>query len=430
MDVLVRVRRSIQQHGLGAPGSRVLVALSGGADSVALLVILRELEKSGELTVAAVAHLNHQLRGAEVDEDERFCGELAERLGVRFISKRIDVAALAKAERRSIEDAARRARYAFLDEAADACAADAIAVGHTKDDQAETFLLRLVRGAGARGLAAIHPRAGRVIRPLIDVDRSALREFLAGLGQRFREDASNADVGIPRNRVRHELLPLLQSRFSPAITDVLAREAALARHDEEFLHEEAIKLASRIVLMDEAITIDAGRLAAAPRALSSRVVLAALQTFAGSKPITFDHVESVLGLAELKGDVKGDRTIGAAPGGVSLPGQDAVRLGDRIVLRSRPESRAARASNLPPRNGFAVSLSIPGEVELASGVAILAERLDRGAGDRIWVGRGGEGGVAAGGLELPLCVRNRRAGDRFRPVGAPGKRKLQDFFVD
>jgi tRNA(Ile)-lysidine synthase len=426
-----RTLEAIRRHALLPDGSRVLVALSGGSDSVALLLILRELEADGVLTVTGVAHLNHRLRGEAADEDERFCAELARRIGVRFISDRVDVSAIARAERRSIEDAASRARSAFFERAASACRADLIAVGHTKDDQAETFLLRLIRGAGGRGLSAIHPRAGRIIRPLIDVEREALRGFLAERGQDFREDASNADVTIPRNRVRHEVLPLLGSRFCPAITDVLARQAALARQDEEFLQQLAIKLADQIVLTDEAIRIDVAGLAAAPRALSSRVVRAALQTFAASRPITFDHVEQVLALA----DVQSCATERA----VSLPGQIAGRLGNVISLRpltaaSRGSAKrgGGRTSGHGRRTFDAVSLSIPGEVEVVSqGVVVRAEHLhDSAARQRQWVGRGREVGVAAGPLELPLAVRSRRAGDRFRPLGAPGVRKLQDFFVD
>jgi len=415
-----RALAAVRRYALLRDGHRVLVALSGGSDSVALLRILRELETDGEVVVVGAAHLNHQLRGADADEDERFCEALAARLGVRFISERVDVAALAKAERRSVEDAARQARYAFFERAAAECTADVIAVGHTKDDQAETFLLRLLRGAGARGLAGIHPRVGRVIRPLLEIERRLLRDYLAVCGQPFREDASNSDVGIPRNRVRHELLPVLRSRFSPAIVDVLAREAVLARQDEEFLQKQAIELADEIVLTDEAIRIDAAGLAAAPRALSSRIVLTALRTFAGSKPITCDHVERVLRLGE-----------GQA---VSLPGQTAVRAAGRIALM--PDRRVPSAGNPPSiadhRSDSAFLLSIPGEVELGpQGVAVRAEHLaDPPARHRKWVGRGREVGVSAGRLEFPLAVRTRRAGDRFRPVGAPGKRKLQDFFVD
>jgi len=428
-SLATRALETVGRHALLRDGRRVLVALSGGADSVALLLILRELERAGAVVVAGAAHLNHLLRGADADADEAFCAALAARLGVPFLAGRVDVAALARAAKRSLEDAARTARYAFLERAADTLDADAIAVAHTKDDQAETFLLRLLRGAGARGLAAIHPRAGRVIRPLIDLERAALREYLAAAGQAFREDATNADVSIPRNRVRHQLIPLLESRFSPGVVDVLAREAALARDDEDFLQGEAIKLADRIVLTGRTpgpadIHLDIAGLLRAPRALASRVVLGALQRQAGSRPIHFDHVERVFALA-----------AAGSGGAVSLPGQDAVTTGGVIVLRpAGPKSRGS-----PKREGggnsFAFSLSIPGEVALdPQKLTVTAEQMPgtdaAQARPMKWAARGAEVGVAAGALRLPLAVRSRRPGDRFRPLGAPGARKLQDFFVD
>jgi len=443
MPLAQRVVDTIRRHALpGGGADRVLVALSGGADSVALLLLLRELERQGVLAVAGAAHLNHQLRGADSNADEAFCVELAGRIGIPIVTERADIAALAREQKRSIEDAARTARYAFLERAAGTLRADVIAVGHTLDDQAETFLLRLLRGAGTRGLAAIHPRVRLpvlapsarkwVIRPLLDVHRAELRDYLAAACATFREDASNADVAFERNRVRHELLPLLRSRFSPAIDKVLAREAALARQDEEFLSAEAIKLASRIVLTDVDIRIDAAGLAAAPRALSSRVALVALQRLAGPRFIHFEHVERLLALAE-----------SANAGAVSLPGQNAVRVGDEIRLRPRVgrglgRRRSRRAGSSAVSEGgtrFAFSLSIPGEVALTpEGVTVAAEYLmgtaARKARPTQWAGRGAEVGIAAGALALPLTVRSRRAGDRFRPLGSPGKRKLQDFMVD
>src|SRR4051794_1428487 len=251
MSLAVRVLGAIRDHALCDPDSRVVVGLSGGADSVALLHLLRDLERRGALTVAGAAHLHHGLRGVEADEDEAFCAALCARLGVPFAAERVDVADLARRGKRSLEDAARAARYAFFARAADRLGADRIAVAHTRDDQAETVLLRLIRGAATRGLGAMRPRTERVIRPLLDVDRADLRAYLAGLEQPHREDASNRDVAILRNRVRHELLPLLQTRFSPAITDVLARTAALAREDEDFLRRQAIEMMGRIVLTNE-----------------------------------------------------------------------------------------------------------------------------------------------------------------------------------
>ena len=414
-SLAARTFDTIRRHALLRDGRRVLVALSGGADSVALSFVLRDLEADGVLQVAGAAHLHHGLRGAEADADEAFCAALAARLEIPFVSERADVGALARAQKRSVEDAARTARYAFLDRAASALGADVVAVAHTRDDQAETFLLRLLRGAGTRGLGGIRPRAGRIVRPLIDAARTDLRAFLAARGETWREDATNADVAIPRNRVRHELIPYLESHFSPAIAGTLAREAALARDDEDFLRDLAIELAGRIVLIDErgSTTLDAAALAGAPRPLSSRIVRHVLEQHAGSKFVSFDHIEQVLAL-----------TAGSA---VSLPGQYAVRTGDVIALKpGRGRGRDGGG------NSFAVSLSIPGEVELAAaGVAVAAERLDAETGrPRKWKGRGEEVGVAAGRLEFPLAVRSRRPGDRFRPLGAPGTRKLQDFLVD
>src|SRR4029450_7845802 len=205
MSVHSRVLRTIRKHDMLPRGARVLVALSGGPDSVALLHILRTLEQRGGLAVAAAAHFNHQLRGAEADEDELFCRDLAAATGVPFIAGRGDVAARARELGRSLEDAARLSRYEVLEQSAGAIGAAAVAVGHSLDDQAETFLLRLIRGAGLAGLAGIRPRAGRVIRPLLDISRAELRGYAAEHGIDFRDDASNADVRIPRNRVRLEL---------------------------------------------------------------------------------------------------------------------------------------------------------------------------------------------------------------------------------
>jgi len=371
--------------------------------------------------VAGAAHLHHGLRGEAADEDLAFCERLAGRLGIRFVSSRVDTAALAKGERRSIEDAARQARYAFLEDARVQLSAEAVATAHTADDQAETLLLRLVRGSGTRGLGAIRPRAGHVIRPLLDMRRAEVRRYLAERSEGFREDASNADVALLRNRIRHELLPQLESRFSSGITDVLAREAFLAQQDEDFLRREAIEKAREIVLtsdgdFEERLQIDIPALRSIHPALASRVAHDVLSRLAGTRPISFDHVRRLLDLAAEGRD-------GAF---LSLPGQHAERRGRSIVLRSGPVARAVEA------NSFTFSLSIPGEVESAPhGWAIRAEAVGSSAVEpgRL-TARGPEVVVAAGALSLPLEVRNRRPGDRFQPIGAPGTRKLQDFLVD
>jgi tRNA(Ile)-lysidine synthase len=420
MRLAVRALERLRQLAPGGRERRVLVALSGGADSVALLHLIREIAADGDFELAGAAHLNHLLRGAASDEDEAFCRGLAARLSLPLVVERIDVAALAREQKRSIEDAARTARYAFLERAADQLNGDLIAVAHTRDDQAETFLLRLLRGAGTRGLGGIRPRIGRVIRPLLDESRADLRAYLDARGESFREDASNLDVTLVRNRIRHELLPLLESRFSPGITDVLAREAVLARQDEDFLRQEAIESARRIVLTDEGtngegLRIDARALRLVPRALGSRVAHDVLCHLAGSRPVSFEHVQRLLALADE-----------GAEGALSLPGQYAVRQGDVIVLRRG----RGPGENAP--NPFAFLLSIPGEVASAShgwSIAAEVEAADQ-SGIRRYSARGPKVAVAAGAVRLPLGIRNRRPGDRFQPIGAPGARKLQDFLVD
>ena len=270
--MIQKVRRFVRQDDLIRPENRVLAAVSGGADSTALAHILRDLDRAGELRLAGLVHFNHQLR-ASADRDEQFVVQLAASLGVDALVDREDVAARARRERRSLEDAARAARYAHFERARLTSGADLVALGHTRDDQAETVLLRLVRGAGPRGLAAMYPRNGRVVRPLLDCRRDELRDWLAGNRLAFVEDESNADVSIPRNRVRAELLPLLAGRFNPAIVDTLADQADLAREAWAWMDDQSALLAERVVRSTGAAReIDIAALAAAPVALQRAVL--------------------------------------------------------------------------------------------------------------------------------------------------------------
>jgi tRNA(Ile)-lysidine synthase len=427
MNVLDRVRRTIRQHQLLSSSTRVVVALSGGSDSVALAHLLIELDRAGEARVAGLAHFNHQLR-ADADADEKFCAALAASLDCRFISDRGDVRDLARRERRSVEDAARALRHAFLERARLQMDADVIALGHTRDDQAETFLLRLLRGAGARGLAAMHPRRGAVVRPLLDCRRADLRTYLEARGASFVHDSSNDDVGVPRNRVRAELLPFLERRFNPAVIDALADEADLAREEWLWMESAAASAAEHLVRSsgDES-RIDAAGLGALPTAQARMVLHRSLTDRSGGRAVRFAHVETVLRLAR----------EGGPP--VDLPGQRVERIGSAVVLRSRPSGqRGVRKSNL-----FWYPLSIPGEVRIAeAGWTVSAERVSsisaspEAAAVRAGAGAGNVGGddaiavVQFAGPDGPLAVRNRRPGDRFRPLGLGGSKKVQDFFVD
>ncbi|MBW8862076.1 MAG: tRNA lysidine(34) synthetase TilS [Acidobacteria bacterium] len=413
------VRQFITQHDLIPRGARVLAAVSGGSDSVALAHILRELDGKAELELVGVVHFNHQLRAA-AEGDEAFVRRVADNLGVPFFADRGDVAARARQERRSLENAARAARYEWFERARTLAAADLIALGHTRDDQAETVLLRLTRGAGPRGLAGMHPRNGAIVRPLLTCRRDELRAWLAGRGLAFVDDETNVDVSIPRNRVRAELLPLLANRFNPSIVDVLADQADLAREAWTWMAVEAASLAQHTVHATDdgpvaVRALDIAGLAAAPIALQRVVIWTALRDV-GGRAITFEHVECV---RRMLGD--------APPGNADFPGQRVERIGNALVLRGRPAGTAGRRA-AAVANLFRYSLSIPGEVVVPDAgivsVEPLAGAIVRRAADR-----------SAAMVRADLCggslvVRNRRPGDRFRPSGVGGRKKLQDFFVD
>ena len=416
------VRRTIRTHGLLPAGSRVAVALSGGADSVAMLLALGELAKTEAFLIAGAAHLNHQLRGGDSDEDEQFCRDLAARLNVPIEIERVDVAQLARDTGVSIEHGAHVARYAFFDRAAASLRATAVAVAHTKDDQAETFLLRLLRGAGPRGLSGMHPRAGIVVRPLIETSRSDVRDFLREQGVTFREDASNADLAIPRNRIRHELLPLLETRFARGIVDVLDREAAIAREDADYLDEAALSAAARLVVRTaRGVELDAAALVAEPPAIARRVVRYAQQMVAGTDHfIGFDAGEAVLRFV-----------VSKSTGQLDLPGHRVNRRGSLLVLT------ASRGREKPaPAADFSYQLDVPGHVAVPEAACAISANTHpvpsgRAAAD-LWslAGRSDEAIVEASNLAAPLSVRNRRRGDSFRPLGLNGRKKLQDYFVD
>ena len=330
--LLERVRQTVLEQALFGAGDVLVVGVSGGADSTALALILARLAPELGARLAGLAHLNHQLRDA-ADGDEAFCRDLAVQLGVAFDSRRRDVAAEARLRKTSVEDAARTVRYAFLRDVAADRGATRVAVGHTRNDQAETVLLRLMRGAGPTGLAAIYPRAGQVIRPLLDAARSDVEAWLRDRGQRWREDESNQDRTIARNKVRHELLPWLAGAFGAGVMDVLARQAALSRDDADWFDLVAAETTARLVIEEgTAVTVEQGALGALHPAIGRRVVLAVLRRVAAVRPgrrsargafIGFDHVDAVLALAV------------AGSGGLDLPGQRVESRNGRLRFEPR-----------------------------------------------------------------------------------------------
>ena len=420
MMVLDRVRRTIADYRLAEPGTRVVAAVSGGSDSIALLHILHRLDAAGDLNLVGLVHFNHQLRDA-ADADERVVREAAERLAVPVFVERGDVRARAAREKRSLEDAARAARYECFGRARAQFEADAIAVGHTRDDQAETFLLRLIRGAGSRGLGGMYPRNGHVIRPLLDCVRDDVRAWLRERAIVFVEDETNTDVSIPRNRIRADLIPLLKARFNPAIVDVLAGEADLAREAWEMLEASANEIEGRIVKpTTNGFVIDLSGADGVAPALRRVVLWRTMSRAANGRSVGFEHVAAAMRLM----DADGPRRFDA-------PGHRLERIGPTLVLTGGLPAHHEASPNL-----FRYPLSIPGEVELAEADCVMSAELAPVGSQAQPGGPGaihGRGDVAIVRGDLcrgMLAVRNRRPGDRFHPPGLSGRKKLQDLFVD
>jgi len=323
-----RVRKTIERYALCPPGSHVLVAISGGSDSVALLFLLRDLAENGRFTLTGLAHLNHGLR-ATADRDERLCRDLADRLRLRIAVKKEDVKGYARGRNLSVEDAARRIRYDFLEQVAAAFGADRIAVGHTQDDQAETLLLKLIRGAGLTGLAGIRPRRGRIIRPLLDARRCDLRNYLSDVGQEWIDDESNEDLANPRNRIRHRVLPELDSAAGASTRPAIARAAGLVREDTEWLDELSERRYEQLAqLSEDGVTIEAAALAAEPPPVRRRVLLKALRVAADGREVGLDHVEAAAA------------ALAGSAGGADFPGgRVELRRGKLVLIQQKPATK-------------------------------------------------------------------------------------------
>lgn len=329
--LVAAVDRALRAEGVPARGDALVVGLSGGADSTALTDVLASLQRRHGFRLVA-AHLDHGLRAGSGD-DAAFCHALCERLGVPFRGGTAPVRDRARREKGGLEQAARLERYSFLRRVKDDEGAAWIAVAHTQDDQAETLLLRLLRGAGASGLAGMRPASGDLVRPLLAVPRAGVLEHLRARGLAWREDPSNADPAHLRNRVRHELLPYLEQRFNPRIREALARTAGLLADEAAYVGGQAEALVAGIGSPEgDALVLDRLQLAGAPLPVARAAVRLALQRTGGLAGIDRGHVDRVLQVAQ-SGAPAGRRLL--------LPGGREARFTHRQL---RLEMRAIRGT--------------------------------------------------------------------------------------
>jgi tRNA(Ile)-lysidine synthase len=432
------VAAAVRRYRLWEPGARLVVAVSGGADSLCLLGTLQALRAHGASCAPAeivIAHLDHRLRGGAGRADARWVEAFAHELGVRFVGDAIDVVAIAHSERRSLEEAARSARYAFLRRVAAEVEAERICVGHTRDDQAETILLHLLRGAGLSGLAGMAPLNADIARPLLVLTRSDTMAYCAARGWRPREDRSNDDQRFARNRIRRDLLPMLET-YNPSLRESLARNATLIGEDDRYLNELAGSLFqdAHVQRAEDTVRLPLDWLRAQPLALRRRLLRRVAANLMG---------ENASPEARHFGQL--DTLIDAGHTGKSLnlPGRVRALLDyDALVLSRAPLSPTAAATSRE------YMLSVPGcvdavefgwrvrawIVEAAPGLEAIAlpELLPIGhSGTPADVGRAEarvylDADVAGDGL----VVRAWRSGDRFRPLGMAQEKKLQDYFAD
>ncbi|MGC2298521.1 MAG: tRNA lysidine(34) synthetase TilS [Acidobacteriaceae bacterium] len=391
-------------------GMRVVAAVSGGGDSVGLLRTMAQAAPEIGL-VLAVAHVHHGIRGAEADEDARFVAELAERLGLDFYLHRVDTPVAAREKRETLEEAARGLRYAWFRELIGEGKADAVATAHTLDDQAETVLHRVLRGAWTEGLSGIHPvvacPGGVILRPFLLVRRVEIQQWLREIGQLWREDATNADTAHTRNRIRHELLPRLEE-FNPQIAEQLARLATIARDEESWWEQELGRLLPSLILPgrpvrgggravsthpDEgSLGMELERLRALAPAVRRRVLRAAAKQLGCG--LNFEQTERLMAMCEPESARKEQLTAELR----------AERTARELRLVREAVGAAANAVPVP------VETPIPGEI--------------KGWGVRLRMTSGSNGHAAI----APAILRVPRAGDRVRLRHSRGAKPLKEIF--
>ena len=406
---------------LFAPGARVCAAVSGGADSTALLCALAEARAEMGL-VLSVLHVHHGIRGREADTDANFVQELAARLEAPCTVVRVEAPACALQEKISLETAARALRYAEFARVLRSGDVDVVATAHTRDDQAETVLMKLLRGAWTEGLSGIHPtlaleNAGRVVRPMLTVRRAEVEAYLHARGQAWREDLSNRDPAHTRNRVRQELLPVLR-QYNPAVEEQLARMAALARDEEAYWQAEVARLAPMLLLPGRpvrgggrsvathpdaaALGLDVQRMLALPRALRRRLLRAAAERLGAT--LDFQHTEALLALLEGGHEATGRREQITAE---LLASRSARELHlQRVAAQGSLSSGTAQE----PQAVAGYLLPVPGTVDaVAWGLRCTATVLDAEAGT------------------LPAAVvRCWRPGDRVTLKHSRGPKKVKE----
>jgi tRNA(Ile)-lysidine synthase len=414
LNFFQKVIASITKYAMISGGEKILIGLSGGPDSVCLLHVLHAL-KDKFMTELHAIYIDHGLRPGETPNEIDFCRMQARKLNIPFITKAIDVKSCAKKQKTSIQDAARHLRYRLLEETAYETNAHKIALAHTADDQAETVLMRLFRGSGPTGLAGIPPVRKNIIRPLIEIERKEIEEFLSHEKLDFVIDSSNLKIDYLRNRIRLSLMPMIKE-LNPDITETLAKTASIFRDEEKYfgiiVTKTLMKLISRKT--DTRIELFLSPFESMDKVILRKVLRRAIDETKGLRGISFIHIEDIAEL--IKKGKPGDRLY--LPKGIRV-----IKDYSMLVLTS--ETPVALNT---------YTLEVPGETILKEAGLLIKASLIEGhesdvvsRNDGLWAS---SAFFDADKVRLPLTARPRTNGDAFYPSGFGRRKKLQDFFVD
>lgn len=417
MDIIAETKNTILKHSMLSRGEGVLVGLSGGPDSVCLLVMLDRLRGHFGINLYA-SYVDHGLRPGETPAEIEFCTRLCLSLNIPFSVKSVDVKSFVKERGLNKQEAARELRYKALNEAAHKAGASRIALGHTADDQAETVIMRLLRGAGTLGLSGIPPVRKNIIRPIIGIERKEIERFLDTEKIGFLIDSSNLKDKYMRNRIRSTVMPALKG-LGPDMALTIARTADLFREEDNYLELQVTKALMKLIgrKTDTAIELLVSPLERMDKALLRRIIRRAVSAVEGLRGISFIHIEALLGL--VKSGQAGDRLY--LPRGVR-----AIKGYSTLTITS--DHTATVETHV---------IEGPGDVVLREASMVLScKYVDSRELAPLCSGevKGDDGRKAAlfdaAALSFPLQIRSRRPGDYFYPSGFGKKKKLQDFFVD
>ena len=408
------VKQEIKKHNLLEKGDKVLVAVSGGSDSVALLEVLFRLRETLGIRLS-VAHLDHMFRGKQSLKDAFFVEEYAIRLNLPVTYASVDIPFLLNKNKGSAQEVARDERYFFLERTCRSHGCSKIALGHHLNDQAETVLHNLLRGSGPEGLGGMLPKQGKYIRPLLNIPRDVIKQYCLENRLDWREDPSNEKTIYRRNKIRKELLPFIRDNYSPKIMNLLGQTAQIIHAENDYFNANIEEIIEQVCSFDSGrVLIDLNIFQQLHLAQKRRLLRKLVLKLTKNK-LEFCHVERFLKFAQWS---QTSKYIQLSDGLVAEKGYDKIILKKTNNKRYKEQNKEVR---------YLYELKVPGKVNIGEMSSIITADF---TSNRCCDNQERQVVLDADKINFPLIIRNRKPGDRFFPLGAPGEKKLKDFFID